>query len=168
MEGRDRRKWGRRKKGTRERGSRPSSSFAVLAYDAPPAGGEGGSIVRVVTMVEQNLNRRIELYSKPWLPPRRSFPSANQPRFSWLLVTANQPIPPRRGRAASPRFPIHARHASYRRFSNDENGEWRKDGRKPSTKKSPFRGKTKTRISRRGNTNLDSRSSSRLGRNNPS
>lgn len=127
-----------------------------------------GSIVRVVTMVEQNLNRRIELYSKPRLPPRRSFPSANQPRFSWLLVTANQPIPPRRGRAASPRFPIHARHASYRRFSNDENGEWRKDGRKPSTKKSPFRGKTKTRISRRGNTNLDSRSSSRLGRNNPS
>lgn len=115
-------------------------------------GGEG-SIVRVVTMVEQNLNRRIELYSKPRLPPRRSFPSANQPRFSWLLVTANQPIPPRRGRAASPRFPIHARHASYRRFSNDENGEWRKDGRKPSTKKSPFRGKTKTRISRRGNTN---------------
>lgn len=56
-------------------------------------GGEG-SIVRVVTMVEQNLNRRIELYSKPRLPPRRSFPSANQPRFSWLLVTANQPIPP--------------------------------------------------------------------------
>lgn len=35
--GGDRQKWGTRKKGTRERGSRPS--FAVLAYDAPAAGG---------------------------------------------------------------------------------------------------------------------------------
>lgn len=106
-----------------------------------PAGGGGrggereGSIVRVVTMVEQNLNRRIELYSKPRrLPPRRSFPSTNQPRFfSWLFVTANQPIPPppRRGRAASPRFPIHARHASYRFFERRERSGGKMRG--PST-----------------------------------
>lgn len=70
----DRQKWGTRKKGTRERGSRPS--FAVLAYDAPAA---GGSIVRVVTMVEQNLNRRIELYSKPRRLPVALFPPRINP-----------------------------------------------------------------------------------------
>lgn len=72
--GADRQKWGTRKKGTRERGSRPS--FAVLAYDAPAA---GGSIVRVVTMVEQNLNRRIELYSKLRRLPVALFPPRINP-----------------------------------------------------------------------------------------
>lgn len=152
MEGRDRRKWGRRKKGTRERGSRPSS-FAVLAYDAPPAGGEGGEHCSS----RHNGGTKPQPEDRTLLQTPAPSPSLFSLRESTPLLLAprnSQPTyPPRRGRAASPRFPIHARHASYRRFSNDENGEWRKDGRKPSTKKSPFRGKTKTRISRRGNTN---------------
>lgn len=102
-----------------------------------PAGGGGrggereGSIVRVVTMVEQNLNRRIELYSKPRrLPPRRSFPSTNQPRFfSWLFVTANQPIPPppsRTCRFSALSHPCSPRELSFFRTTR---AEWRKDAR---------------------------------------
>lgn len=141
MEGRDRRKWGRRKKGTRERGSRPSS-FAVLAYDAPHQPGEGGGEGRERG---KHCSSRHNGGTKPQPEDRTLLQTPTTPSPSLFSLHESTPLlllalrnsqptyppPPRRGRAASPRFPIHARHASYRFFERRERSGGKMRG--PST-----------------------------------